>query len=215
MLRILLAGALSLTPVIGCVSPRERAELLKQAEELKRARARLERTVADRDASLAALKKQVEDLKALGPDRPVDLFAPVHIEIGKLSGGADYDGKPGEDGVTIYLRVTDSDGDAVKTPGRIRVQLLDNTDLVHPNVIGVYSFEDPQTLRKLWLGKFLTQHYSLRCPFPDDVSLPPNRTLVAHVEFLDFLTGRTLTTSKQVRFRSTDVSVQRTPSSIP
>lgn len=183
---------------IGCQSAGEWARVVKENEELRRSKAQLERTVGQREGTIAVLQRQVETLQGFGPARPATAFAPVRIEIASLSGGADYDGRPGDDGVTVHVRLIDGDGDRVKAPGRLSVQLVDNSQLGAPRVIGVYRFEDLATLRKAWHGRFATYHYSLRCPFPPGVALPPTNRLDVRVEFVDFLTGATLTAQQEV-----------------
>lgn len=189
---------LLLLAVPACFSPGQRAALVKQRDTLRRDKARLDRTVAQRDGTIASLRRQIEDLQRLGPDRPVGLFAPVSLEIAGLSGGADYDDKPGDDGVTVYLRPFDADGDVVKVPGRITIQLLDNTNLASPRVLGVFVFDDLDQLRRFWHGRFATQHFTLKCPFPAGAKLPDTRRVTISAEFLDFLTGATLTAVKEV-----------------
>ncbi len=194
---VVLAGAM--LPVLpACLSPRERVRVYEQNESLRRDVERLQREVAQRDGRVAQLQRQVEDLQRFGPDRPADLFAPVTLDIASLSGGRDYDGTPGDDGVTVYLRPRDADGDAVKAPGRISVQLLDNTNLSAPRVLALKVFDDPEELRKLWHGRFATDHYTLKCPFPPDVELPASRRVTVSAEFTDYLTGATLTAVKEV-----------------
>jgi hypothetical protein len=188
----------------GCVSGAERAKVLKDNESLRIEKARLERTVAQRDETIASLHKQIDNLKGFTPDRPLDLFAPVKLEIAGLSGGADYDGKPGDDGITVYLRPRDADGDAVKVPGRMKVQLVDNSVIGSPRVLGVYIFDDPNETRKAWHAKFGTQHFSLKCPFPPGVELPKSRRVMVSAEFIDLLTGATLTASQEVGFSMPD-----------
>ena len=182
--------------VAGCGSPGQRARLVKENQALREKNKTLEHRLAQRDGTVTLLHKQIRDLQGFGPDRPVDIFAPVKAEIVSRSGGADYDREPGDDGVTVYLRLLDADGDAVKVPGRITVQILDNTDLSAPRVLGVFQFDSVDRLRKAWYGKFGTQHYSLKCPFPYG-GKPPRRVDVK-VEFVDYLTGRTLAANKEL-----------------
>lgn len=186
----------SLLFVVGCISPGERARLVQAKESLRRDKQRLERMVAERNATIASLHQQVGHLQAFGPDRPADLFAPDKLEIVSRSRGADYDDRPGDDGVTVYLRLRDADGDVVKAPGAIAIQLLDNTSLDAPTLIGLYRFDDEAALRRSWYGKFGTGHYTLKCPFPPG-HVPPRRIDVK-AEFVDFLTGKTLTAVKEV-----------------
>jgi hypothetical protein len=197
-------GGLLLLAVPACMSPGERAKLIQDNEALRRSVERLERDLAERDGTIAALHRQIEHLKDFGRDRPADLFAPVKIEIASLSGGADYDGRAGDDGVTVYLRPRDKDGDVVKLPGRIKIQLLDNSDLSKPRLVGLYQFSAPDELRDSWYGKFGTQHYTLKCPFAPGTKLPDSRRLNLTVEFVDYLTGSTLTATEEVTISLAD-----------
>ena len=81
----------------------------------------------------------------------------------------------------------------MKVPGRITIQLLDNTNLASPRVLGVYTFDDPEELRRLWHSRFATNHYTLRCPLPPELKLPADRRITVSAEFLEYLTGVTLT----------------------
>ena len=182
--------------LFGCMNPGERARLVKDADALRQQKNKLERDLADRDATIAELHQRVRHLRAFGPNRPADLFAPVEIEIVSRSGGADYDDVPGDDGVTVYVRPKDQSGDAVKVPGKITVQLLDNTILGEPRLLGVYIFDDADRLRQAWYGKMGTNHYTLKCPFSFGVR--PSRNVDVKVEFVDYLTGRTLTAMTNV-----------------
>ena len=190
--------AVALLVLAGCESPGRRAELLKNNDALQRENRQLHKTIADRDSEIAELRRQVDALEGFTADRPVDLFAPVRLEIASRSGGADYDGKPGDDGVTVYLRPRDADGDSVKAPGEITIQLIDNDDLDTPRVLGVYTFSDPDELRTLWNSVFFTDHYSLKCPFADSVEPPVSRRVTVTAVFIDYLTGKTLTAVGEV-----------------
>jgi len=198
--RIRLWPALGIILLTGCFSPGDRAKLSQEITDLRRAKESLERSLADRDATITTLGAQVNTLRGFDPNRPTDLFAPVKIEVAKLSGGGNYDDRPGDDGITVYLKPVDRFGDVVKVPGRITVQLLDNAVLATPRLIGVYIFDEPDKLAKAWYGMFGTSHYSLKCPFLPNTQLPLSGTLNVSVEFLDFITGITLTTTAEVRY---------------
>lgn len=179
-----------LPAVSGCVSRAEHIEVLKKNEALRVANQKLERTVAMRDQAIANLEEQIGTLQKFPQDRPLDIYSPVSMEIVSMTGGDDYDGRPGDDGVTVHVRLRDADGSSVKSPGRFTVQLLDNSDPRSPVVLGVCQFEDEAELRKAWYGRFGTQHFTFKCPFRDE-STPPRHVNV-NVEFTDFLTGKTL-----------------------
>ncbi len=182
----------------GCVSPGGQAGLNRELDATRVDRDRLRRELESRDRTIAGLHRQIENLQGFSAERPADLFAPVKLEIAGLTGGADYDGKPGDDGVTVYLRPLDADGDVVKAPGRITIQLLDNTKLESPTVVGVFEFHAPAELRRLWHGRFATNHYTLKCPFPVGFKPPASGKLTVSAEFVDFLRGASLTAVKEV-----------------
>jgi hypothetical protein len=180
------------------MSNAEKTRLLKEIDALRQEKSRLERAVAQKDAAMSALSRQIEELKAFDPDWRPDAFAPVRLEIVSRSRGTDFDGLPGDDGVIVYLRPLDADGDAVKVPGRVKIQVLDNSILNAPRLLGVYEFKDAQELREAWHGRFATQHYTFKCPLPPGTALPPNRYVTVTAEFVDFLTGTVLTAVKEI-----------------
>ncbi len=182
----------------ACRSAGDWARLSRNNESLERDRQRLTDIIAQRDGQIALLHGRIENLEGFGRDRPAALFAPVKIEIASLSGGANYDGKPGDDGVTVYLRPRDANGDVVKVPGRITIQLLDNANLAAPRLLGLRVFDDPDQLGELWHGRFSTNHFTLKCPFPPGTKLPATRRVTVNAEFVDYLTGATLTAVKEV-----------------
>ena len=194
----------SLVLPAGCISSSEYYAAVKEADDLKVRTAGLERELSQKRDEVADLQLRIETLKGFDPKRPIDLFAPVTIEIADLTGGADYDGRPGDDGVTVHLRPIDADGHVVKSPGRIEVQLLDNSDLENPRVLGTYTVDDPRQLSKLWHGRWLTNHYTLRCPISPDIKSAPSRRVTVSVRFVDYLTGRTISAVKEVSFNPGD-----------
>lgn len=182
----------------ACGSPGQRANWVQENDILRRDKANLERAMAQRDVTISNLRKQIVNLKTFHSDRPADMFSPVKLEIASLSGGDDYDGKPGDDGITVHLRMRDADGDLVKAPGRITIQLIDATRPGSPGSIGVYRFNDPEKLRAMWHGRFGTQHYTLKCPFSSQIEHSSSRKVIIAAEFEDYLTGRVLTATKEV-----------------
>lgn len=196
--RILLMASLWLTCVAGCRTPQEWSQLVRGHEQADRERDRLARELEQSREKAKSLEEQVETLQGFEPGRPLDIFAPTSLEFARMTGGRDMDGQPGDDGVTVYLRPKDADGDVVKAPGKISVQLLDNSDLENPRLIAICRFEDPEELRRNWHGKFWTNHYSLDCPFPESVVVPKSGKLVVTVSFVDYATGKELSASQEV-----------------
>ena len=195
--------AAAVTTCLGaCHSQQEWSRVVSDRDNLARRVRQLEQHVARQEADAAELRRQKETLQGLPPDRPVDLFAAASMDIVSRSGGTDFDGKPGDDGVTLYLRPKDAEGDVVKVSGRITVQLLDNADPNSPQVVAVCTLATADELRAAWHGKFATDHYTIKCPFSTQAKLPKSETLLANVSFTDYLTGRTLLASQIVSSNS-------------
>ncbi len=158
----------------------------------------LKRELARRDATIEGLQTQVNNLLDLGPGRLDHLFVTHKIELVRLTGGADYDGKPGDDGVTVYLRPLDAQGDPIKAAGEIRIQLFDLSREGQPREIGLYVVNDPGQLRASWQSGLLTNHYTIRCGWQPGVGPPESREVTVRAVFRDWLTGREFTAQKRV-----------------
>jgi len=173
--------------------------LAQQVDRVTLENTQLKREMADRDQAIASLRSQVDKLLDLGPGRLDHLFTVARIELVRLTGGADYDGRPGDDGVTVYVRPVDAQGDPIKAAGEIRIQLLDVTQQGQPRELGLYVINDPGKLRAAWHSGIMTDHYTVKCSWQPGVSLPANREVTVRVTFLDWLTGREFTAQEMVR----------------
>ncbi len=167
----------------------ENERLSEQIEQLKA-------RIAQKDEQIAQRDTQIAHLQRLGPERLELLYHPVRVEIVWPTGGADYDGKAGDDGVTVYLKPVDQQGHAIKAAGEIRVELF---DLANPNGqrrIGQYVL-DVEHARQAWYGRALTYHYTIECPWRTGPPAHPEVTVRA--TFVDYLTGRELRDTKVCR----------------
>jgi hypothetical protein len=184
----------------ACATDSRVAQLTREKQTLREEIQRLEHENQQVKSELASSRQQVGNLSGLGEHRATDLFAPVSIEIASLSGGTNMDDRPGDDGITVHLKPKDADGQVVKVPGAIAVQLLDNSDLANPRVLAVCEVREPGEIRTSWMGILGTHHYTIKCPFPRDTPLPQSQKITVNVSFTDFLTGRVLTASREMSF---------------
>lgn len=190
--RLLLAsllGWLALLPSAGCPSAAE-LELRRRVDQLTGQVTEKDHQLAAQRLTIEQLHQQLGQVRGLTPEDLEKTFYPEKIEIASLSGGDDYDGRPGDDGVTVYLRPLDRDGDAVKVAGDIRVELYDLANPPDQNLIGVYSIGVDQ-VSQLWYGKFATYHYTVRCPWKDGP--PRHDEITIRATFVDYLTQRVIT----------------------
>lgn len=149
--------------------------------------------LAAQKATIDTLEKRVETVRAIRPEDLRKLFHPVKLEIDSLSGGYDTDGRPGDDGVVVYLRPLDDDGDALKVAGQITIQLYDLAAPPGENLIAEYVIPVDEA-RELWYGKLMTQHYTVRCPWQHSPPRHPEITISA--SFVDYLTQRVISAQK-------------------
>jgi len=176
----------------GCadgVSPTER-RLRQQVDALELDRDRCLQELADHDAQIALLHRQIENQRHLKGINLDDLFVVDRIELVSRSGGADYDDQPGDDGITVYLKPLDRDGDAVKVAGDIRIELYDLANPSGQKLIGEYVVAVDQA-STYWYGKFATYHYTVRCPWQQ--GLPKHNEITIRATFVDYLTQRVMT----------------------
>jgi hypothetical protein len=167
---------------------------VQDAQAAKERVSRVENQLSDEQKTVKHLQNQVATARHMSPDVMKELTAPVRIELASQSGGYTKDNQVGDQGIVLYVQPIDSDGDVIKATGSFRATLLDLTEPTSPKVISPYEFDIPNT-RKLWYGRFMTTHYTLRLPWPPG---PPPKAdkITAVVEFTDLLTGRVLTTQK-------------------
>jgi hypothetical protein len=155
----------------------------------------LERDLVSIQEELKTRKLQIERLQRLGVRRLELLNRPARIEIADLTGGYDDDGDPGDDGVVVYLRPIDEYGDVVKATGEIEIQLWDLEGRADQLLLGQYMFEPGHALDN-WYGRFMTNHYSLKCPWREGA--PPHPEVTVKVRFIDYVTGEVLTAQSVV-----------------
>ncbi len=150
----------------------------------------LERQVLDQQQTIRSQQEQVATLRGVKTSDIDQLVIPDKIELERLSGAYDNDGKPGDDGIVLYVQPVDRDGSVIKAAGTIDVKLVDLANPPDDMVIATYHF-DPPTTRSLWYGRLMTNHFTVRCPWPPN-RLPEHPDITAQVTFTELLTGRVL-----------------------
>ena len=172
----------------GCQAPAE-LQLRREMAGLRADLREQENEFAAQQATIKELNNQLDVARGISEDDLKRLFYPERLVIDSLSGGSDYDGKPGDDGVTVYLKPVDREGDIIKVAGDVRIQLYDLAAPPQQNFIGEYFIPVDQ-IGKLWHGKLLTSHFTIKCPWPHDPPRHPEITIRA--TFVDYFTKRVL-----------------------
>ncbi len=185
----------------GCFPPRKSPELIeceRQVGRLSYENEMLGRQLVERDGTIERLRLSLAEALDLPTDLLSRLFTVKRLKLGKLTGGADYDGEPGDDGITVYLTPLDRDGDPVKAAGEIEVFLYDLTVPGQPRELGHYVVNEPPRLSKAWYAKWWTNHYTIKCEWPPGVEPPPSREVQVRATFLDWLTGEKFVATQMV-----------------
>lgn len=195
---------MAVVQVSGCgPTPREIA-LEKQVNAKTVEIIELNDRLATRDAKIHAITGQLENVVRHGDVGGKPVFEIEEVQLLDITSGVDIDGQPGDDGMAVYIRPVDRDGDTLKRAGEIRVKLLDNTGIGEPRVISQVVVNDPEQIRRAWYGKFWTDYFKLIVPFAPGARLVPGHEVDIHVTFVEFATGKTFTARKVIKISRID-----------
>jgi hypothetical protein len=162
-----------------------------------RAETKLARKDADEARSqFAARQKRIDTLVGLGPDRLQKLFYPTSLKLGQYTGGSDLDAQDGDDGVKVFLRPIDANGDTIKAAGSVTIQLYDLAQPPDKTLIGEYKWTIEQVVKAFSSG-FMAYHYTFTCPWRNGP--PAHDQITVRVAFVDYLTGKTLLVQKHCK----------------
>ncbi len=164
---------------------------------------RLEERIAAQQQTIENQQNQIAELRGIGSHTWAGLVYPEKIELARWSGAYDEDDRTGDDGLVLYIQPIDRDGHVIKAAGELKITLLDLAEPTKPVVIASYEFDVPTT-RGLWYGRLMTNHFTVRCPWPP-AGEPRNDQITAKVAFTDLLTGVTLTTQRVFTIKSAPI----------
>jgi len=164
--------------------------LSSQIERLSREKTRLQSQLERCKTENEQLKKRIETLTALPKDQ-VELWSVQRIEIGRLSGLHDEDKDGKKEKLIVYVQPIDQDGDTVKSPGEVEVQLWDLNKKGGQALLAEWHI-GPDKLKKLWLTALLAGNYKLTFDVADKIDSLKSASggLTVKVAFTDYLTGR-------------------------
>ena len=148
-------------------------------------------------ASLKALESQ-QAIPPLVPQSKLEgLFTAHGLAFGRLTGGyRETQTAASDTGVVVHVVPTDEQGQTLKAAGRFNVTVFD-LGVAEKPLVGQRQFSLPEA-RQSWNGRALLFNYVLKVPF--QIS-PQHLELLIRVEFIDELTGRTITAEKNIKIR--------------
>lgn len=78
-----------------------------------------------------------------------------------LTSGVDIDGRPGDDRLTVLMMPVDSEGELLRLPGKVELELFDMTRGAEQQKIGEWKFSPEQT-RARWTRSLLSAGYQFQ-----------------------------------------------------
>jgi hypothetical protein len=149
------------------------------------------RVIAQKDDQLRDQAAVIQELRSLdGPKRLDQLVTVDRIDLERLSGGYDDDRDGRPDGLVLYLKLYDKEGDVLKAAGKVSIRVMDLAQPDGHQLLGQVEL-DGDALRPLWFGRLMTSHYTIKLPWSNlGGSLPSHNQLTVLVSFTDLLTGR-------------------------
>lgn len=151
------------------------------------------------EAQNQALQQELEAVRRganITPELAAQMFGVKRIVLGRMTGGYDNDGVPGDEALHVILEPRDASDHAIKAPGKAVVTALE----IHPQGIKTPIGEwlvGPEQLRQTWKQGLLSTGYMLILPwktFPQT----ENVRVVARLILPD---DRVYETDKDVRVR--------------
>ncbi len=194
---VVLAGLVSLA---GCaVKTDEVLELQRDNRELHRQLRQAKETISAQHETLSRRDEQISSLLELGPGRRLaELFVVEKIKLSRYTGGFNPDKTGGDDGVRVYVIPQDEGGRTVTAAGSVEIDVFDLAQK-EESLLMSYSFTAAQA-KEHWQGGGLANHYSFTCLWKD--ALPTGNEITIRVKFVDYLTGRIFTATKQCSVRN-------------
>jgi len=86
------------------------------------------------------------------------------IDLGRLTGGVDDDGIPGDEALQVVIEPRDSDNHTVKAPGMAQIQAMEITPEGLKKPLSSWQI-DAETLRRSWRTGLMSTGYFLTLPW--------------------------------------------------
>jgi len=194
----LLVSVFCLLMLNGCRTPAEGPSLTDQIEQLTQEKAQLQRQIEQTNTENDELKSRVQVLSSLGGEARIENLSPLtSIKIGRYTNFYDKDKDGKKETFIVYIQPIDAEGDKVKAPGQIDVQLWNLNNSAGEALLGSWHV-GPDELRELWFATIVTINYRLTFDMPDTVESFAE-PLTVKVAFKDSLTGKTFEQQKVIK----------------
>jgi len=173
----------------GCQQPTGDHSQKNQLNTLKQHNASLKAELNQTKTTNQQLKDQIATLRGLKNAGKLAALATIEsINISRYTNLYDKDKDGIKEMLIVYLQPVDEDGDIVKAPGSVEVQLW-NLDKPQNKALLASWQVSAEELKQLWLSSFMEVNY--RLAFVTDPQITKSKgSLIVKVTFTDYLTGK-------------------------
>jgi cell division protein FtsB len=184
--------------VTGCASSNDKELLTTQIKQLMQENTQLQGQVKQYNSENKELKGQIQVLSALPEGVKLENLSRIEkVNISRYTGFYDKDNDGKKEKLIVYIQPIDEQGDIIKAPGAVEVQLWDLNKTDGKAMLGKWNVE-PEELKKLWFATIVTINYRLTFDVADIVG-NLEEPLTVKVTFTDYLTGKVFTEQKVIK----------------
>ena len=194
---------LLVSALCGCAARRSHeiveGRLREQNQLLAETESRLQKTqnelaIAREESDTLRQQLLADGRSPILPEQADALFRATGIKINELlTGSLDRDDLPGEELVNVVLVPHDADGEPIKLPGQIQIELFDLGQPGEQKSLGTWTYDIAEA-REHWHSGFLSSGYLFRLPWQQ----PPRSPQVVLHARLKTADGREFDTSATI-----------------
>lgn len=205
---------------LGCARSNRATLLESRLRKQEQHLANLQQQLQDSQAELELARKQAEIYRQqiaseggspLLPEQTNLLARAEKIQFQKLlTGGHDEDGVPGDELLSAVIVPIDAQGDLMKLPGAIQLEVIDPNLPEEQRQVSYWKFSEQES-REVWLSGLLGAGYFFKLPWQTP---PTSDELLLHAQ-LTSVDGREFKTSQLIRVRPQSGDLQPVPAASP
>ncbi len=182
--------AVVLMTLVGCNEAEKQPDPMAQRiQVLEQENADLNEKVETLEATRSSLRKNLEVLSGLPDKTRLDDLCPLEsVKLTRYTGFYDKDDDGTRESLIVYVQPIDTQGDTIKTPGAIDVQLWDLAKEPDGARLGQWHV-GPKELHKLWFSTLMKTNYRMIFPIPESAG-KLDKPLTVKMTFTDYLTGQ-------------------------
>ena len=205
---------------LGCTRSNRASVLEGQLRKQEQYLAQLQQQLQDSQSELELARRQAEIYRQqiaseggnpLLPEQTNLLARAQKIQFQKLlTGGYDEDGIPGDELLSAVIMPIDAQGDLMKLPGVIQLEVIDPNLPEEQRQVSHWKFSEQES-REVWLRGLLGAGYFFKLPWQ---SPPTSDKLLLYAQ-LTSVDGRQFKTSQLIRVRPQSGDAQPVPTATP